>query len=155
MIAVGHGLRTRFLSMAAVLALIAGLPGSALAQDWEAQTIGNSDLGWTGGRLGNVFRSTDGALTWTGEPTLTLDELNAVHFADAFHGWAVGDNGTILCRGDVSRLTEVVRPIDTGPPRIRESPYIDPGKRGFLGTWGLTNLVRDFEGVVMAQAMSV
>jgi photosystem II stability/assembly factor-like uncharacterized protein len=36
------------------------------------------------------------AVGWTTQPSGTTDTLRAVAFADTTHGWAVGDNGTLL-----------------------------------------------------------
>lgn len=59
---------------------------------------GNPQLIWITGTLGNTYHSQDGAVIWNNEPTPTLNEMNAIHFTDAFHGWAAGENGTILTR---------------------------------------------------------
>ena len=45
---------------------------------------------------GTILVTTNGGVTWTPQSTGSSQSLNAVTFTDATHGWAVGDNGTIL-----------------------------------------------------------
>lgn len=60
-------------------------------------------LGWLAGR-GTIMKSTDGGMSWS-SVTLPLAPSEHPHlfdlqFADARHGWAVGENGTILATSD-------------------------------------------------------
>ncbi len=45
---------------------------------------------------GLVLRTDDGGQTWQTQDPSTQFRLNDVYFLDAIHGWAVGNNGTIV-----------------------------------------------------------
>lgn len=46
---------------------------------------------WAVGEAGTIVHTTDGGSTWTIQNSGTSEPLNAVHFKDALHGWAVGN----------------------------------------------------------------
>lgn len=49
---------------------------------------------------GRVVRTTDGGSHWTVQTSGTTSNLSALAFADALHGWLVGDDGTIRHTAD-------------------------------------------------------
>lgn len=57
----------------------------------------DANLGWAVGY--DVMMTVDGGASWTWITTPT-EVLRDVAFADALHGWAVGDNGTVLATVD-------------------------------------------------------
>ncbi len=61
----------------------------------------NENVGWAigdqmGGGAAVIFSSTDGGTTWSSQEVPTTQGLGDLSFVDATHGWAVGNNGTIL-----------------------------------------------------------
>ena len=79
---------------------------NSLSQGWVQKTVGTSsdlysvyfvdaDTGYTVGQFGVIFKTTDGADTWT-EQTSGVSGLNSVYFTDASTGYAVGPNGVII-----------------------------------------------------------
>ncbi len=56
---------------------------------------------WLAGTPGSrVWRSTDNARTWNAFATGETLPINAMHFSDSQHGWAVGAFGTIMATHD-------------------------------------------------------
>jgi len=55
------------------------------------------DLIFVVGAQGTVCISYDGGQTWTLSPTGVTEGLNAIEMVHSAYGYAVGDNGTILC----------------------------------------------------------
>lgn len=56
---------------------------------------------------GSVVASDDGGRTWRAASVFvpgSLSKLNAVHFTDAKHGWAVGNRGVLIATSDGGRL---------------------------------------------------
>jgi len=53
---------------------------------------------WAATTGGYIYKSSDGGATWTAqtEADLTVQNLNAIHFADVLNGYAVGDTNVIL-----------------------------------------------------------
>ena len=45
---------------------------------------------------GRIFKTSDGAVTWTRVVKLASSALSEIHFTDAGHGWACGGQGTVL-----------------------------------------------------------
>ena len=54
---------------------------------------------WAVGAKGTIL-ATSGGVHWRAQPSGTHVVLDGVAFADAAHGWVVGDNGTILATTD-------------------------------------------------------
>jgi photosystem II stability/assembly factor-like uncharacterized protein len=50
--------------------------------------------GWNGS--GAILRSDDGGVTWTPQRVRSQYRMNGVFLSDSLHGWAVGDNGTVV-----------------------------------------------------------
>ncbi len=48
--------------------------------------------GWAAGEGGLIVHTTDGGLNWMRQTSGTTDPLNAIHFEDAQHGWAAGND---------------------------------------------------------------
>jgi photosystem II stability/assembly factor-like uncharacterized protein len=48
------------------------------------------------GDYGSIIKTTDSGKTWTQRPSTTMQNLYAIDFSDEYHGFAVGDSGTIL-----------------------------------------------------------
>jgi photosystem II stability/assembly factor-like uncharacterized protein len=77
------------------------LQNSTTVRSLYGLTFLNRDLGFAVGDEGFILRTTDGGGTWTANQIGTIP-LSAVAFADATHGWVVGDTddsrgeGTIL-----------------------------------------------------------
>jgi photosystem II stability/assembly factor-like uncharacterized protein len=74
---------------------------------WYPQTIGSSwdlngvcfidtNIGWTVGEQGKIFKTTNGGTYWVEQSSETANYLSDVCFTDANNGWAVGKNGTII-----------------------------------------------------------
>ncbi len=61
--------------------------------------------GWCSGEAGTIFHTSDGGNTWLVDLSGTQFELNNIHLFDNGHGFAVGDNGTVLRLG--SGLTAI------------------------------------------------
>jgi photosystem II stability/assembly factor-like uncharacterized protein len=73
---------------------------SSLGLNGKLQAGGGAGDVWL---IGNVLaHSTDGGKTWTIATDVT-GPVNAVHFADANHGWAVGNGGQLLATVDGGR----------------------------------------------------
>jgi photosystem II stability/assembly factor-like uncharacterized protein/(2Fe-2S) ferredoxin len=47
--------------------------------------------GWAVGEQGSIVHTINGGLTWERQQSGTTEKLNAVHFTDTQHGWAVGN----------------------------------------------------------------
>jgi photosystem II stability/assembly factor-like uncharacterized protein len=43
-----------------------------------------------------VYRTTDGGFSWSEGKSVTKDAIFGLTFPDAAHGWAAGEQGTIL-----------------------------------------------------------
>lgn len=56
----------------------------------------DENTGWTVGFDGKIQTTTDGGKNWTAQTSGTPYQLNSVYFTDPLHGWAVGENGTII-----------------------------------------------------------
>jgi photosystem II stability/assembly factor-like uncharacterized protein len=70
----------------------------------------DANVGFAVGYAGSIIRTTDGGATWTVDETARwhyipdhsdaeLPTMHGVHMLDAQHGWAVGEEGTILRLG--------------------------------------------------------
>jgi len=77
----------------------------------------NKSTAWVVGDKGNIYRTTDGGSTWTGQPCNSTNSLNAVWFADANNGWAVGDNGLIFHTSSGGAATSVFKNQSDEIPR--------------------------------------
>lgn len=55
---------------------------------------------WTVTNLGNIYFSSDGAISWTEQTTTNTNALNYIRFVDFNYGLAVGDTNTILFTSD-------------------------------------------------------
>lgn len=55
---------------------------------------------WAITDLGNIFKSTNGAVSWTEQTTTNVNGLNYIRFKDENHGLTVGDTNTILYTED-------------------------------------------------------
>ncbi len=56
--------------------------------------------GFTAGTTGQIYASTNGGTNWVSKSSGTTQDLRSVSFIDAFTGWIVGDQGTILYTSD-------------------------------------------------------
>lgn len=63
---------------------------------WDASFVSTTE-GWVAGDF-TILNTANGGSAWTAvrSKTTTLPTLHAIDFADANHGWAVGDAGTIV-----------------------------------------------------------
>ncbi len=52
--------------------------------------------GWIVGERGMLYRTTDAGLTWSEGKSIASSSLFGLSFPDATHGWASGENGTIV-----------------------------------------------------------
>jgi len=77
----------------------------------------NNSTAWVVGDKGNIYRTTDGGSTWTGQPSGTTNSLNAVWFVDANNGWAVGDFGLIFHTSSGGTSTSVFKNQSDEMPR--------------------------------------
>ncbi|NQU49629.1 MAG: hypothetical protein HQ519_13345 [Planctomycetes bacterium] len=66
------------------------------AQDLECVSIVNRDVAYVGGDFGTVYRTNDGARSWTsiGYPALPEMYVYGIDFVDSDTGWVVGQSGT-------------------------------------------------------------
>jgi photosystem II stability/assembly factor-like uncharacterized protein len=55
----------------------------------------NADLGWTAGRYGQIYHTSDGGQTWNYQASNVASELFAIHFFDENNGFAVGQSGAV------------------------------------------------------------
>ena len=53
-------------------------------------------LGWIVGERGMVYRTSDAGFSWSEGKPVTKDSIFGLTFPDAAHGWAAGEQGTIL-----------------------------------------------------------
>lgn len=84
-------------------------PGVPEMFDFSCLAVQEADV-WIAGTPGSqVLHSGDGGKTWDLFPTGQALPIRALAFADAEHGWAVGDLGTILCTQDGGRQWHVQR----------------------------------------------
>jgi photosystem II stability/assembly factor-like uncharacterized protein len=56
----------------------------------------SSQDGWIVGERGMVYRTTDAGFTWSEGRSIAPVSLFGLTFPDASHGWASGENGTML-----------------------------------------------------------
>lgn len=56
----------------------------------------NSNVGWTVGANGSIYKTTNAGVAWTLQTSGTTQTLNSVHFVNENAGWVVGMNSTIL-----------------------------------------------------------
>jgi photosystem II stability/assembly factor-like uncharacterized protein len=52
--------------------------------------------GWIVGERGMLYRTTDAGLTWSEGKSIASSSIFGLSFPDAMHGWASGENGTIV-----------------------------------------------------------
>ena len=52
--------------------------------------------GWIVGERGTVYLTHDGGFTWSEGRSISKASLFGLSFSDPVHGWASGDNGTIV-----------------------------------------------------------
>jgi predicted esterase len=67
---------------------------------WNAVATIPGGTFWVAGDAGAIVKSTDNGATWTAQGSDTTENLYAIHFADANHGAAVGNNGTVVVTSD-------------------------------------------------------
>jgi photosystem II stability/assembly factor-like uncharacterized protein len=95
------------------------------------------------GERGHILLSDDQGSTWCQVPVPTRATLNAVHFADARHGFAVGHLGTILRTTDAG---ESWQKLDSGLPRdavLLDVLSLSPNDAIAVGAYGLYLRTRD------------
>jgi photosystem II stability/assembly factor-like uncharacterized protein len=66
--------------------IVQAIPGTDIVYVWSKDN---------NNKKGPTWKSTDNGVTWQ-EVAPTYENLNGIHFVNETHGWAVGDNGTIL-----------------------------------------------------------
>lgn len=99
--AVGDAGLVRVRNAAAAKWTTPALPAAATAGMQFRAIAAVGDRVWAVGRPGSVvLHSPDFGKTWETQRIGHPVPLNAVHFADEKHGWAVGDLGTILATTD-------------------------------------------------------
>lgn len=64
--------------------------------EFESVYFVNSNVGWTVGQGGIIYKSTNGGVNWVSQNSGTGSTLLKVHFVDSNNGWAVGTGGTII-----------------------------------------------------------
>ena len=84
---------------------------------------------------GPILATTDGGATWSAQSSGSSEKLIGVAFPDATHGWAVGNNGTIL-----ATATGGFPPVTTAPSITSFLPVSGP-----VGT-GVTLTGNGFSG---------
>lgn len=77
-----------------------------LYDDFFAVCFPDGKSGWTCGRWGAVFHTTDGGTTWEKQVTPVDYTLSGIAFADTQNGWAVGDEGAIIHTADGGKTWE-------------------------------------------------
>jgi photosystem II stability/assembly factor-like uncharacterized protein/tetratricopeptide (TPR) repeat protein len=84
------------------------LPAEVLSS-WDFDAVHCvGDAIWIAGRPGSaLLHSKDQGASWQVLPTGWSAPLHGIHFADARHGWAVGELGTILSTGDGGQTWKV------------------------------------------------
>jgi hypothetical protein len=84
--------------------------------------INGVNKGYAVGR-GGVIQKTEGLDSiWISQVSGTINDLNSVVFTDRFHGYAVGDSGTILKTSNGGELAMNEIPYDDSPLKIRPNP---------------------------------
>jgi photosystem II stability/assembly factor-like uncharacterized protein len=95
------------------------------------------------GERGHILLSDDQGATWRQVPVPTRATLNAVHFADARHGFAVGHLGTILRTADGG---ETWQKLPSGRERaavLLDVLALSPNDAIAVGAYGLYLRTRD------------
>jgi len=69
------------------------------SMEWRDIFFISSLTGWVAGQFGNLYKTTDGGLTWDKEKSNVNSTLNAIHMINGNKGWVVGDNGIIISYG--------------------------------------------------------
>jgi len=75
--------------------------------NWVSQAMGqvnwiysvyfiDNNTGWTAGRLGNIYKTTDCGVSWISQSSSTNNALHSVYFINKDSGWIAGENSTIL-----------------------------------------------------------
>jgi photosystem II stability/assembly factor-like uncharacterized protein len=52
--------------------------------------------GWTCGSAGDIYKTTDGGVTWIESQTEVTNSFNGIHFISENLGWAVGSSGKVM-----------------------------------------------------------
>lgn len=91
--------------------------------------------GWCSGEAGVIFHTSNGGTTWLNDNSNTSSELNNIHLFDNQHGFAVGDNGTIVrLGGSITAVSETNKGLDNfsiHPNPVRSTTTVSyslPGK---------------------------
>ena len=63
---------------------------------WTDIFFTDTQTGWVVGDGGNIYKSTDGGVTWNPETTAIQTDLNAIYMVSNTKGWVVGEEGVIL-----------------------------------------------------------
>lgn len=71
-------------------------------------------VGWAVSEAGQIHHTADAGATWQPQPSGTASNLSRVHFADASHGWAVGDFGTVVAFSSTVSA-DTGRPVGASP----------------------------------------
>ncbi|MHB8419680.1 MAG: WD40/YVTN/BNR-like repeat-containing protein [Myxococcales bacterium] len=113
---------------------------------WQAVAMPSAALAFAVGTGGGVVVSRDGGASWSwisDEVSFTEDDLYAVFFLDALHGWIAGANGTILSTTDGgSSWVQTTAPMGTNLHAI----YFADATHGYAGgDYGL--LAQSSDGV--------
>ena len=92
---------------------------------------------------GAIFTTSDGGTTWTRRPTKVASMLRSITFADASHGWTVGDNGTVLATTDAGATWA---PASSGTTRALNDVVFTDVAHGWVVGDGATVLATDDGG---------
>lgn len=88
------------------------LRGVHIVSDQVALAVGF--IGNTSGHMGVILKTIDAGNTWQAKVYVNFTSLGGIHFVDALHGWAVGDNGVILYTSDGGETWDQI-PVSTLP----------------------------------------
>ncbi len=98
--------------------------------------------GWAVGSYGVIIHTRDGGVTWERQTSGTFEQLNAVYFLDAQHGWASGNADVYTTDGGATwQLGSRNQPFGT----IRQVYFID-ANRGFEVGDGGRAIMRTVDG---------
>jgi len=64
--------------------------------DWNDIQFIDPLNGWVVGSGANVFKTSDGGVSWTRQTSAANGKMNAIHMTSSTRGWIAGDHGTIL-----------------------------------------------------------
>ena len=65
-------------------------------QIWNDIFFLDPSTGWVVGELGQIYKTTDGGISWKNEESNVTSNLNAIYMVSQVKGWIAGDEGVVI-----------------------------------------------------------